>query len=37
LNLSFTTPTDGDIYTLHAVYLYNSNLLFSGGSTDYAF
>ena len=36
VNLSFTTP-DAGAYTLHAVYLYNSSLLFSRGSSEYIF
>ena len=38
VNLQFTTPdnTAGG-YTLHAVYLYNSSLLFSRGSSEYIF
>ena len=36
VNLSFTTPDSG-AYTLHAVYLYNSSLLMSRGSSEYIF
>jgi len=36
VNLSFTCPT-ADAYTLHAVYLYNSSLLMSRGSSEYIF
>ena len=36
VNLSFTTP-DASAYTLHAVYLYNSSLLMSRGSSEYIF
>ena len=39
VNLSFTTPSvlSGDSWTLHAVYLYNSSLLCSRGSSEYIF
>lgn len=37
VNLSFTTPDTASDYTLHAVYLYNSSLLFSRGSSEYIF
>ena len=37
VNLSFTTPDSGSGYTLHAVYLYNSSLLCSRGSSEYIF
>jgi hypothetical protein len=36
VNLSFTCP-DSSAYTLHAVYLYNSSLLMSRGSSEYIF
>ena len=36
VNLTFTTPDNG-AYTLHAVYLYNSSLLCSRGSSEYIF
>ncbi len=36
VNLAFTCPTS-DAYTLHAVYLYNSALLMSRGSSEYIF
>lgn len=36
VNLTFTTPDTG-AYTLHAVYLYNSSLLMSRGSSEYIF
>lgn len=36
VNLTFTTP-DSSAYTLHAVYLYNSSLLMSRGSSEYIF
>lgn len=36
VNLTFTTPDSG-AYTLHAVYLYNSSLLMSRGSSEYIF
>jgi hypothetical protein len=37
VNLQFTTPASASDYTLHAVYLYNSSLLFSRGSSEYIF
>ena len=37
VNLSFTTPDGGSGYTLHAVYLYNSSLMCSRGSSEYLF
>ena len=37
VNLTFTCPTSGDNYTLHAVYLYNASLLMSRGSSEYIF
>jgi hypothetical protein len=40
VNISFTTPdvaSAPDSYTLHAVYLYNSSLLCSRGSSEYIF
>ena len=36
VNLSLTTP-DTDAYVLHAVYLYNSSLLFSNGNAEFVF
>jgi len=36
VNLSFTTP-DTSAYTLHAMYIYNSSLLMSRGSSEYVF
>jgi hypothetical protein len=40
VNLRFTTPSvlgSGESWTLHALYLYNSSLLFSRGSAEYIF
>lgn len=40
VNLTFTTPTvlaQGQSWTLHAVYLYNSSLLVSRGGAEYIF
>ena len=36
VNLQFSCPTT-DIFTLHAVYLYNASLLMSRGSSEYIF
>lgn len=36
VNLSLTTP-DTDAYVLHAVYLYNSALLFADGNAEFVF
>ena len=37
VNVSFTTPDDTVGYTLHALYIYNSSLVFSNGNCDYSF
>jgi len=40
VNLKFSTPetlTGGETFTLHALYLYNSSLLFSRGGAEYIY
>ena len=37
VNFAFSTPTSSPNYILHAVYLYNSSLVFSGGNCEYVF
>ena len=37
VNLAFSTPYSSATWVLHAVYLYNSSLVFSGGNCEYVF
>jgi len=37
VNVQFTTPDDTAGYTLHALYLYNSSIVFAHGGCDYSF
>ena len=34
---NLNVPNTGSTYTLHALYLYNSSLVFSGGNCEYVF
>jgi hypothetical protein len=37
VNLQFSTPYSASSWVLHAMYLYNSSLVFSGGNCEYVF